>query len=285
MQINFENVSANYVAGPIRTPAVLKSINLTLEQGSFTAVIGHTGAGKTSLLKAMNGLLIPTEGKVKIGSNIISSENNKHALKIIRKQVGMIFQFPESQLFAKTVEEDICYGPLNFGIPLKETKEIAKDMVEQVGLHQSVLTKSPFSLSGGQKRRVAIAGVLATQPEILVLDEPGAGLDPEGKEEILSLISTLNDKNGMTIVLVTHDMNDVAHYAKDAIVMEKGQIVKHAKVRDIFSDQENLTNWRLDMPDALRFQLKIEQETGVKFPRTCLTVDELASALIGVGII
>lgn len=285
MQITFENVSADYVIGPIRTPRVLNSINLTLKQGSFTAVIGPTGAGKSSLLKAMNGLLIPTKGHVKIGHDRITSQNNKQALKKIRKKVGLVFQFPESQLFAKTVEKDICFGPLNFGVPFKEAKEIARKTIMQVGLDQNILTKSPFSLSGGQKRRVAIAGVLATKPEVLILDEPGAGLDPEGKKKIFSLISHLNQKHRMTIVLVTHDMDDVISYADHVIVMEKGCAVIQGPVREVFSLKEKLEDYHLDVPEVLRFQLKIEQETGMKLPRTCLTVNELADTLIEVGLV
>ena len=285
MQINFKNVTADYQLGPIRTPGVLQSVNLSLKPGSYTAVIGHTGAGKSSLLKAMNGLLLPTEGQIEIGKNIITTENNKQSLKKIRKQVGMVFQFPESQLFAETVEQDICFGPLNFGASLGDARKIAKDVLLQVGLDQSILSKSPFSLSGGQKRRIAIAGVLATQPKVLILDEPGAGLDPEGKEEILSLILSLHRDQGVTIVLVTHDMDDVALYAEDVIVMEKGQVVMHDHVRKVFSDQEWLTSLHLDVPEARHFQSKIEQAVGIKFPQTCLTLAELKDGLIEVGLI
>lgn len=285
MQITFENVSADYISGPIRTPDVLNTVNLTINTGTFTAIIGHTGAGKTSLLKAMNGLLIPTTGKVRIGNYTITSETNKQTFKKIRKQVGMVFQFPESQLFAETVEKDICFGPLNFGVSLNEAKRIAQNMIKQVGLDQSILDQSPFSLSGGQKRRVAIAGVLATKPNILVLDEPGAGLDPKGKAEILTLLSELHHKHHITIILVTHDMNDVALYAEDAVVMADGQVVMHKPVHEVFSDQERLASWSLDLPDALRLQLKIEKESGIKLPTNCLTIDELVDTLRKVGLV
>lgn len=285
MQINFKNVTADYQLGPLRTAGVLKSIHLSLQPGSFTAVIGHTGAGKSSLLKAMNGLLLPTQGQVEVGEHIITAENNKQALKNIRKQVGMVFQFPESQLFAETVEQDICFGPVNFGVPLEKAKEIAKEVILQVGLDTTLLQKSPFSLSGGQKRRVAIAGVLATQPKVLILDEPGAGLDPQGKQDILALISSLHRDHGTTIVLVTHDMDDVALYAEDVIVMEKGQVVMHDQVRKVFSDQAWLSSLHLDVPEARHFQTKIEQQTGIKLPRTCLTIGELKDSLIEVGLV
>ncbi len=284
MQIIFERVTAEYELGPIRSQLVLQSVELAIKSGTFTAVIGHTGAGKSSLLKAMNGLIVPIEGKVHIGDTIIKPGKNKRSLKMLRQKVGMVFQFPESQLFAETVEKDICFGPLNFGVPLKKAKEIARTVLEQVGLEPEILSKSPFSLSGGQKRRVAIAGILAMEPDVLVLDEPGAGLDPKGKKEILSIISALHHKRGMTTVLVTHDMDDVAMYADDVMVMEKGQIVIHDKMRKVFSDLTQLELFHLDVPEARRMQMKIEKDTGVKLPKICLTVEELADALIEVGL-
>ncbi|MRH44974.1 energy-coupling factor transporter ATPase [Aquibacillus halophilus] len=285
MQILFDGVTADYQLGPIRSPRVLKSINLEVKPGSFTAIIGHTGSGKSSLLKAMNGLLIPSEGYVEVGNTIIKSSNNKRALKTVRKQVGMVFQFPESQLFGETVEQDICFGPLNFGVPLSQAKEIAKEVVQQVGLDPTILSKSPFSLSGGQKRRVAIAGILAMNPKVLVLDEPGAGLDPVGKKEILNLISSWHHERGLTTLLVTHDMDDVATYAENVIVMENGRIVMHDDKRSVFSNEQQLINWHVDVPDARRFQLKIEQEMGIKFGQVCLTTEELTEALIEVGLV
>jgi energy-coupling factor transport system ATP-binding protein len=284
MEVKFENVSADYQSGPIRSPLVLQSVNVRIQSGSFTAVVGYTGAGKSSLLKAMNGLLIPTSGQVKIGDLAITPKKNKKALNAIRQRVGMVFQFPESQLFAETVEKDICFGPLNFGVPLEEAKEIAKEVLEQVGLPPNLLSKSPFSLSGGQKRRVAIAGVLAIKPDILVLDEPGAGLDPAGKKDIMNLISSWHRERGMTTVLVTHDMDDVVSYAENVIVMEKGRVVLHDDVKLVFADHERLEKWHLDVPEARRFQLDFEQQSGIKLPKVCLTVNDLADALIEVGL-
>ena len=263
---------------------VLHDVDVNIQSGSFTAVIGYTGAGKSSLLKAMNGLLLPTQGQVKIGTDIIKPEKNKEALKSIRKKVGMVFQFPESQLFAETVEKDICFGPLNFGVPLEEAKSRTKKVIEQVGLSQEILEKSPFSLSGGQKRRVAIAGILAMEPDVLVLDEPGAGLDPSGKKEIMDLISSWHAERGMTTVLVTHDMDDVVHYADEVVVMEKGTVVFHDSIHLLFSNEEQIEKWHLDVPVARRFQMNLENQTGVKLNRVCLTVEELADALIEVGL-
>lgn len=285
MEIIFDRVSADYQIGPIRTPLVLHDVNVKLASGSYTAVVGYTGAGKSSLLKAMNGLLIPIQGQVKIGSDLIKQDHNKNALKSIRKKVGMVFQFPESQLFAETVEKDICFGPLNFGVSLEDAKEVAKKVIQQVGLSVDVLEKSPFSLSGGQKRRVAIAGILAMEPDILVLDEPGAGLDPSGKKEIMDLISSWHKERGLTTVLVTHDMEDVISYADEVIVMEKGTIVFHDTAQVLFSNTEQVEKWHLDAPDARRFQLELEKKTGITLNRICLTVEDLADALIEVGLV
>ncbi|WP_071396754.1 energy-coupling factor transporter ATPase [Bacillus tuaregi] len=284
MEVRFEKVSADYQLGPIRSPLVLNAVDVSIESGSYTAVVGYTGAGKSSLLKAMNGLLLPKEGQVAVGDIVIKADKNKQALKTIRKRVGMVFQFPESQLFAETVEKDICFGPINFGIPLDEAKEMARKTLEQVGLQEDILAKSPFSLSGGQKRRVAIAGILAMQPDILVLDEPGAGLDPNGRKEIMDLISSWHRDRSMTTVLVTHDMEDVVTYADRVIVMEKGQIARHDDVKAVFADQEQLEKWHLDVPEARRFQLDFETKTGIKLPKVCLTVDDLADAFIEVGL-
>jgi len=284
MQVTFNGVSADYNYGPIRSPLVLQSVDLNVTSGAFTAVVGHTGSGKSSLLKAMNGLLVPTEGVVTVGETEIKPGKNKKALKEVRKKVGMVFQFPESQLFAETVEQDICFGPINFGVSLEEAKKIANHVISQVGLDVSILEKSPFSLSGGQKRRVAIAGILAMQPDVLVLDEPGAGLDPKGKREILSLISQWHKTRSLTTILVTHDMDDVALYADDVIVMEKGRVVLHEEIREFFNDEEKLARLHLEVPEARSFQLTLEHELGIKLSRVCLTVEELADALIEVGL-
>ncbi|MEQ6377179.1 energy-coupling factor transporter ATPase [Bacillaceae bacterium S4-13-58] len=285
MQITFTGVTADYVIGPIRTPRVLDSIDLVLPPNSFTAVIGHTGSGKSSLLKVMNGLLIPCEGEVKVGNLIINQQKDKKALKNVRKKVGMVFQFPESQLFAETVEKDICFGPMNFGKSMDEARKIAYDVIKLVGLEPDILSKSPFSLSGGQKRRVAIAGVLAMEPDVLVLDEPGAGLDPKGKKEIMGLLTFWHKERNLTTVLVTHDMDDVARYANDVLVMDHGKVVMHGPVREIFREVEKLKQWNVDVPNARKLQLSIEEEMGVRFSKTCLTVEELADELIEVGLV
>ena len=285
MEIKFKNVTADYELGPIRSPLVLKSVNLLLKEGSFTAVIGRTGAGKSTLLKTINGLLLPTEGEIKVGENVIRQNNEKRTLKNVRKKVGMVFQFPEQQLFAQTVEKDICFGPMNHGATLQEAQEKAREVIHLVGLPPEILNQSPHTLSGGQKRRVAIAGVIAMEPDILVLDEPGAGLDPVGKTEIMEMIKSFHDQKKWTTILVTHDMNDVVRYAEDVVVMEQGQVVKHDRVRNVFSDITNVQKWDLDLPEAYQFQVKLEAQTGIQLPHACLTVEELAETLMEVGLV
>lgn len=283
MQIIINNVSADYQVGPFRTTSVLQAVNTSIASGEMVAVIGHSGAGKTSLLKVMNGLLKHKEGSIQIGKNVFASEPKKNPSLLSR--VGMVFQFPESQLFAETVEKDICFGPLNLGIPLKEAKRLAREAIEQVGLDVEILNKSPFSLSGGQIRKVAIAGILSMKPNVLLLDEPGAGLDPQAKVEIFTLIEKLNKDNGLTTIFVTHDMDDVARYANKVIVMENGTIVEQGTPRNIFANTELIDRLHLDVPEARRYQLKIEKQSGITLPNICLTVDELADALIVVGVI
>ncbi|WP_010632121.1 energy-coupling factor transporter ATPase [Sporolactobacillus vineae] len=283
MEIKLSGVTADYQIGPIRSPLVLDHINLTVASGSFTAVVGPTGAGKSSLMKVLNGLILPEEGQAVIGQLVVRKGADKKTLKAVRKRVGLVFQFPESQIFAETVEKDICFGPLNFGATAEEACTIAADVIGQVGLDRTFLSKSPFSLSGGQKRRVAIAGILACRPDILLLDEPCAGLDPDGQSEILNLLTRWNRDYGMTIVLVTHDMDRVARYAQQAVVLVKGKIVFHDSVRRLFTDPARLKDWDLDLPEARRFQLKLEKHSGVALPGVCLTEEELAEALIKVG--
>jgi energy-coupling factor transport system ATP-binding protein len=283
MRIRLDQVTADYQIGPMRSPRVLQEVSMSLQPGTFTAVVGPTGAGKSSLLKVLNGLLLPQSGKAKIGEITIESKTSKRLLKEVRKRVGMVFQFPESQLFAETVEQDISFGPLNFGTHSHNLHALAKKVIAQVGLEESMLQRSPFALSGGQKRRVAIAGVLALEPEVLALDEPTAGLDPTGKEELLSLLKQWNAQNGLTIVMVTHDMESAARYAEDVVVMEKGRAVFHDSVRNLFKETERLKKWQLDVPDARRLQLEFEARSGTRLPCICLTEDELADALIEVG--
>ncbi len=283
MEIQFHNVTADYKTGPLKKTRALNDVTLSIPSGDMIAIVGQTGAGKSSLLKTMNGLLLPAEGFVAIGGMKIHHQTDKLTLKRVRKKVGMVLQFPESQLFAENVEKDICFGPLNYGVPLAEARKLARKTLQLVGLSADILSKSPFSLSGGEKRRVAIAGILALEPEILVLDEPGVGLDPEGKEEIFQLLTKLNREKGMTILFVTHDMNEVARYAENVIVMQNGRVIFYGKKHDLFLNQELIQMMHLDLPDALRFQRLFEKKIGKPLPKICLTEEELADVLIEAG--
>jgi len=278
MDITFKDVSYTYQPGTPFQGLGLEHVSLTIESGSYTAIIGHTGSGKSTLLQHLNALLKPTAGVVQIGDREITPETNNKNLKAIRQKVGMVFQFPESQLFEATVQKDIAFGPQNFGVPEVEAMARAIHMVELVGLPANVLEKSPFDLSGGQMRRVAIAGVLAMQPEVLVLDEPTAGLDPVGRREMMALFTRLHEEQGMTIVMVTHQMDDVANYANHVIVLENGQLAESGTPREIFADPAWLTAKHLGLPTTTQFAQALIQK-GFVFDQVPLTEHELAAML------
>ena len=211
MSITFKEVEHIYSESTPFAYHALKGVNLDIKNGSFTAVIGQTGSGKSTLIQHINALLLPSSGNIEIDDYVITSANKPSGLKMLRKKAGLVFQFPEYQLFEETIEKDIIFGPINFGISEDEAKQISKKVINIVGLDETYLDKSPFDLSGGQKRRVAIAGILAMDPDILILDEPTAGLDPQGANEMMNLFKKIN-KSGKTIILVTHDMNHVLQY-------------------------------------------------------------------------
>lgn len=247
MSIRFEQVFYTYSPNTPFEFEAIKDINLEIKDGSFTCLVGHTGCGKSTLIQHLNGLFVPNSGRVVIDEFINEKKNRKMRKKSLdlRRKVGLVFQFSESQLFEETVIKDVMFGPLNFGMKKEEAAEVAKDSLKLVGLDESFYEKSPFDLSGGEKRRVAIAGVLATKPDILVLDEPTAGLDPRGTKELLNLVKKLNEL-GTTIILVTHDINIVFEYATDVVVMDKGEIVKIATPGELFS--EDVEQYSLETP-------------------------------------
>ncbi|MFC7787163.1 MULTISPECIES: energy-coupling factor ABC transporter ATP-binding protein [unclassified Rossellomorea] len=279
MQITFQQVEYRYSFNTPFEKLALQDINLSIPTGQFLAVIGHTGSGKSTLLQHLNGLLKPTEGLVQVGEYQIKAKQKAKSLKPVRQKVGIVFQFPEHQLFEETVLKDICYGPMNFGVSEEEAIRRAKELIVKVGLSEEVLQKSPFDLSGGQMRRVAIAGVLAMNPEVIVLDEPTAGLDPRGQREIMDMFYALHKEKGLTTILVTHSMEDAAHYAEEIVIMQKGRLKRKGSPEEIFSQADELFEMGLDVPDVVRFQYQFEQKTGKKLPKTCLTIEELASAI------
>lgn len=278
MEITFENVSFTYQPGTPFEGIGLQDINLNIKSGSYTAIIGHTGSGKSTLLQHLNALLKPTQGSVKLGERVITPESNNKQLKTLRQKVGMVFQFPESQLFEATVEKDVAFGPQNFGVEPEIALKRAREAVALVGLPETVLQQSPFDLSGGQMRRVAIAGVLAMQPEVLVLDEPTAGLDPVGRQEMLKLFDKLHQQ-GMTIIMVTHQMEDVASYAQDVIVLQAGKIVKQGTPEMIFADHQWLLDKQLDEPLTVKFAEHLIAK-GFAFDHLPLTTNQLAEQLV-----
>lgn len=279
MDIVFEQVNFTFQPGSPFEQRVLYDINMTIKEGTYNALVGHTGSGKSTILQHLNALLKPTSGNVKIGERAITSETNNKNLKPIRKKVGIVFQFPESQLFEETVGKDIAFGPKNFGVSEEDALELAKEYLSLVGLDESYLERSPFDLSGGQMRRVAIAGVLAMEPEVLVLDEPTAGLDPQGRREMMAIFEQLHQTKQMTIVLVTHLMDDVANYADYVYVLEKGQLVKEGVPEEVFQDVQWLQKKQLGVPTAAAFAKRLEKK-GMTFKKLPLTANELADELV-----
>ncbi len=279
MDIRFKQVGFAYQAGTPFEMRVLHDVSFSVNDGSYVAIIGHTGSGKSTILQHLNALLKPTEGIVELGDKTIDSTTGNKDLKPLRKKVGIVFQFPEAQLFEETVEKDIAFGPKNFGVSEDEALKIASEVIHTVGLPEDVLKKSPFDLSGGQMRRVAIAGVLAMKPEVLVLDEPTAGLDPKGRLEMMEMFYKLNKKQNMTIVLVTHQMNDVSDYADHVVVIESGKVVKEGSPKEVFADASWLLEKQLGVPTTLAFVEKLK-EKGWTTDKMPLTLDELADAIL-----
>lgn len=278
MQIKFNNVSYIYQPGTPYESQGLDDVSFTIEEGSYTAIVGHTGSGKSTILQHLNGLLQATSGNVEIGDTVIDSNTSHQTLRQIRQQVGLVFQFPESQLFEETVVKDAAFGPKNFGMSEDEALAIAREKLRLVGLDKSFDEQSPFELSGGQMRRVAIAGVLAMNPKVLVLDEPTAGLDPVGRLEMMRLFKQLND-SGMTIVLVTHQMDDVANFADHVIVMEKGKCLLETNPVALFSNQDWLIQHHLSLPKAVQFY-QLLKKGGFPVEENPITIKSLSNVII-----
>ena len=278
MGIALKQLSYTYQEGTPFEGAALFDVNIEIPSGSYTALIGHTGSGKSTILQLLNGLLLPSRGEVHMNDLSISSESSQKELKNLRKKVGLVFQFPESQLFAETVVKDVAFGPQNFGVDQESAERLAKEKLQLVGLSEDLFERSPFELSGGQMRRVAIAGILAMEPEILVLDEPTAGLDPLGRRELMKLFASLH-RAGMTIILVSHSMEDVAEYANFVYVLEKGRIVMSGHPKEVFQDVEGLEQIQLGVPKVTKFAWRLRNK-GLSFPTLPITLEEFKE-LIG----
>lgn len=277
MGIHLQKVSYTYQAGTPFEGRALFGVDLEIVDGSYTALIGHTGSGKSTILQLLNGLNIPTSGNVIVDDMVINATSDKKGIKQVRKKVGLVFQFPESQVFDETVLKDVAFGPQNFGISQEEAEKIAREKLALVGISEELFERSPFELSGGQMRRVAIAGILAMEPNVLVLDEPTAGLDPAGRQELIDIFKQLH-ANGMTIVLVTHLMDDVANYADWVYVMEKGKLIRSGKPRDIFQEVEFLETIKLGVPKITKFAANLERR-GFVFERLPVTIKEFAEVM------
>ena len=279
MGIILDNVSYTYQEGTPFASAALSDVNLSIEDGSYTAIIGHTGSGKSTILQLLNGLLVPTKGSVRVFDTLITSTSVNKQIRQIRKQVGLVFQFAENQIFEETVLKDVAFGPQNFGVSVEEAEAIAREKLALVGIDESLFGRSPFELSGGQMRRVAIAGILAMEPSILVLDEPTAGLDPIGRKELMTLFKKLH-QDGITIVLVTHLMDDVAEFADQVYVMEKGKLVKGGKPSLVFQNVEFMEKIQLGVPKITRFAQRLV-DRGISFEQLPITIEEFKEFING----
>ena len=277
MGITLESVNYTYQAGTPFEGRALFDINLSIKEGSYTAFIGHTGSGKSTIMQLLNGLNVPTEGAVIVDDIKITADSKNKDINPVRKKVGLVFQFPESQLFEETVLKDVAFGPQNFGVSIEEAKQLAREKLAMVGISEEFFEKNPFELSGGQMRRVAIAGILAMEPEVLVLDEPTAGLDPKGRRELMSLFKELN-QNGMTIVLVTHLMDDVANYADYVNVLESGKLVRSGYPKEVFQDVDFLESKQLGVPKITKFAQQLVKR-GLQLESLPITIEEFAEVV------
>ena len=255
--IRVENLTYTYNVGMPDATTALENISFSIQEGDFVGIIGSTGSGKSTLISHMNGLNRPTSGKIWIDGKDIWADPSK--IRDVRFQVGLVFQYPEYQLFEETCYKDIAFGPKNMGLDAKEIDRRVHEAAERVGLDKALLERSPFELSGGQKRRVAVAGVMAMEPRILVLDEPAAGLDPEGREQILSQVKRYHQQTGTTVLLVSHSMEDIAKYADKVLVMDQKHIAMYDTVENVFARAEELLKIGLSVPQVTKIFLRLRQ--------------------------
>ncbi|RRC92812.1 energy-coupling factor transporter ATPase [Erysipelotrichaceae bacterium OH741_COT-311] len=279
MSIKFEKVNYTYSLNTPFKYVALKEIDLDITPNKITAIIGATGSGKSTLVQHLNALLIPTGGTVTVFERMISSLEKPKKLKDLRKKVGLVFQFPEYQLFEETVEKDICFGPKNFN--MEDAEKRALDCLKLVSLDPNIKQKSPLDLSGGQKRRVAIAGILAMDPDVLVLDEPTAGLDPKGAKDMMNLFQSINQTMKKTIIIVTHDMEHVLNYCDEVVVMDKGRVRGKYLVSDFFKDTSFLKELNILPPSVIRFKEELNA-CGFSIDEKVEDIQSLANAIVKV---
>ncbi|MGN0413092.1 MAG: energy-coupling factor transporter ATPase [Lachnospiraceae bacterium] len=276
MALILDHVTYEYGTGTELKVKALDDINLVIPDGQFIGLIGHTGSGKSTLVQHLNGLIKPTSGNIYYNGKDIHDED--FSKKELRSKVGLVFQYPEHQLFEIDVFSDVCFGPKNLGLDKKEVELRAYQALKQVGLEDDYFYQSPFDLSGGQKRRVAIAGVLAMKPEVLILDEPTAGLDPKGRDEILGLVSKLRKETGMTIILVSHSMDDVAEYVDRILVMNKGRLMFDDEPKKVFSHVEELESMGLAAPQVTYIMMELKKR-GYPVDTNVITISEAAKEI------
>ena len=278
MPIQLSNVTHTYSEGSAFQATAIRNVNLTVEDGEFIAVIGHTGSGKSTLVQHLNGLLKPTDGQILIDGEDLNGEKTDR--RRIRQKVGLVFQYPEYQLFEETVAKDIAFGPKNLGLSDEEIDQRVRRAMAHVHLdYDKYAERSPFELSGGQMRRVAIAGVLAMEPKVLILDEPTAGLDPKGRDRILSMVQELHAQGGVTVIMVSHSMDDVARLATRLIVMSKGEVVATGTPREIFQQVDMMEKIHLGVPEAAKLCALLRQR-GIDLPADLYTPQELQECLL-----
>lgn len=278
MSIQVTNLTHIYSEGMPYETVALSEISFAIPKGSFVGVIGHTGSGKSTLIQHLNGLLKPKEGSIVIDG--VDITDPKVSLREIRQKIGLVFQYPEYQLFEETVEKDIAFGPINLGLSEEEARERVKEAMELVNLsYDEISQRSPFDLSGGQKRRVAIAGVIAMKPQILILDEPTAGLDPKAHKEILRMVREIHQKEKNTILLVSHNMGDIAALSDQVLVMDRGHLALQGTPQQVFSHKEELRRMGLELPPATVFMEAIEKRCATTF-KAALTIDEAEQIIL-----
>ena len=279
MSIRFEKLSYTYSSGTPFAYAALKDVDLEIEEGKVTAIIGKTGSGKTTLVQHLNALLLPTAGKLEILGRTISAQQKPEHLKSLRKDVGLVFQFPEYQLFEETILKDIAFGPKNFGASEEEAVRRAREVIRVVGLDETMLERSPLDLSGGQKRRVAIAGILAMDPQVLVLDEPTAGLDPQGAQSMMQLFMNLNKQMKKTVLIVSHDMEHDLNYCDNVVVVDNGQILQTTSVHEFFRKTDLLKQLNILPPAIIRTREMLNQR-GFHLSEEIMDIPSLAKEIL-----
>lgn len=274
MTVEFNQVNYVYQQGTPYEYHALRDITTQFDDGKYYAVIGQTGSGKSTLIQHFNGLLKPTTGKMVFNDIVIQEKTKDKLLRDIRKKVGIVFQFPESQLFEDSVDKEIEFGPKNFGMDIEKVKKRAFQLLLEFGFPREIMTLSPFQMSGGQMRKIALTSILAMDPDIIILDEPTAGLDPQSKKQIMRKIKELQQQHNKTIILITHEMNDVAKYADEVKLMHNGELTDDLTPRELFADSGAVNKYQLDVPEVVKLQRDVEEKYHFKFDKVALTEEE-----------